>query len=633
MNRAYSTFEIKSVNDEQRIIEGIATTPTPDRANDIVELDGIDYALPLPFLYQHNSRQPIGQVVDAKIVKNEMRVRIEMASAGVATFIDEAWSLIKAGLIRGLSIGFRSIEDAYNRDTGGVHFIKTEWIELSAVTIPMNAEATILSVKSADSQLLAASGHQAATVVRLGKTAIPPGVPGLTGRKNMTIKEQTVQFENKRAASAARMEALMTKAGDEGRTLDETENAEYDGLGSEIKTIDGHLLRLKEHEKTLIVKATAVLPAAGTDPAAGAGVRRNETISVKSMLPKGTLFSRWVMAQVAAKGNQFLACDIAKAQYPDTPEIEMILRAGVNAGTSTSTTFASTLIPGAQQMVNEFLELLRPASIIGRVPGFTHVPANCIVPIQTGGGTGNWVGETLPKPVSALAFSSATLRWAKAVVLTVLSDELMRFSNPSAEAIVRNSIVKDLSNFIDAQFVGNTIESVNVSPAGIRWNSTTAAATGVTAAAFLTDFRTALGTFITAKNNLSDIVILMSSTVAMNISTLQTSNGVYIYPDLDMVTGGNILGIPVVVSEAVGTNIIFLVAPEILLADDGGVMIDASNQASILMDDAPNASPTTTALVSLYQRNLVAIRTEQYITWKKARSTSTYFISSAAYTG
>jgi hypothetical protein len=31
MNRAYSVFEIKSFDEEQRTFEGIASTPTPDR--------------------------------------------------------------------------------------------------------------------------------------------------------------------------------------------------------------------------------------------------------------------------------------------------------------------------------------------------------------------------------------------------------------------------------------------------------------------------------------------------------------------------------------------------------------------------------------------------------------------------
>jgi HK97 family phage major capsid protein/HK97 family phage prohead protease len=637
-NRAYSLLTLKAVDDEKRIIEGIATTPTPDRANDIVELDGISFKLPMPFLYQHNSKQPIGKVVEAKNVKGEMRVKIQMASAGIAGFIDEAWGLIKEGLIRGLSIGFRPIEESYMSDTGGYRILRSEWMELSAVTIPMNAEATITSVKSADALLLAASGREQ-SIVQRDSTATRPGVPGLTSRTpHMTINEQIKSFQAKRETHEARMTAIMAKAGETGSTLDEAEQEEYDGLEAEVDSINKHLSRLDKEEKRLVANAARVT-SENTNNSKNASETRSGgngtgVVQVRQNLAPGTTFSRWVMAQAEAKGDKYRAPEIAKQFWPDHPEVELILRAGVSAGTTTGTTWASPLVPAAQTaMLAEFLELLRPMTILGRIPGITRVPANVVVPIQTGGGTGNWVGETLPKPVSALAFSSATLRWAKAVVLTVLSEELIRFSNPSAEAIVRNSIAKDLAQFIDAAFVSTTIASVNVSPAGILWNAPTSAATGVTAAAFLTDFKTALATFIAVNNRLSQLVILMSETVAMNVSTLKDSLGNFIYPNLNMQTGGTILGIPVVVSEAVGNKVIFMNAAEILLADDGGIMIDSSNQASILMDDAPNASPTTTALVSLYQRNLVAIKAEQFITWVKARSTSVYYLSSALYTG
>jgi HK97 family phage major capsid protein/HK97 family phage prohead protease len=632
INRAYSVLTLKAADDDSRIIEGIATTPSPDRMGDIVETDGIEFKLPLPLLYQHNARQPIGKVISAKVSKDGIAIKAQIAGAGVASFIDEAWALIKSGLVRGLSIGFRSLEHAWMDDSEGIRFIRSEWMELSCVTIPANADASILSVKSADALLLAASGHKP-QVVRIDLKPNLPGVSGLTRvHKTMTIQEQITQFENKRAASEARMAAIMTKAGETNSTLDEAEQEEYDTLDTEVKSVDEHLVRLRAHEKRLISTAVAVT-AENTNDEKKAAVVRGGVVQVKSMLPKGTTFSRWVMAQVEAKGDKYRAPEIAKQLWPDQPEVELILRAGVSAGTSTGTTWASPLIPAAQTMTGEFYDLLRPMSIIGRIPGLNRVPANIIVPVQTGGGTGNWVGETLPKPVSALAFTTATLRWGKAVVLTVLSEELIRFSNPNAEAVVRNSIAKDLAAFEDAQFVGNTIESVNVSPAGIRWNASTSAATGVTAAAFLTDFKTAVGTFITANYDLSKLVILMSSTVAMNVSTLKDSLGNFIYPNLNMQTGGTILGIPVIVSEAVSSNIIFLNANEIMLADDGGITIDASNQASILMDDAPNASPTTTALVSLYQRNLVAIKAEHYLTWKKVRSTSVYFLSNASYTG
>ncbi len=56
MKRAYSLFTVKSIDEEQRIIEGIATTPSTDRMGDIVEPEGAQFKLPIPLLWQHNSR-------------------------------------------------------------------------------------------------------------------------------------------------------------------------------------------------------------------------------------------------------------------------------------------------------------------------------------------------------------------------------------------------------------------------------------------------------------------------------------------------------------------------------------------------------------------------------------------------
>ena len=50
MNRAYSILEIKTVSDDQRIITGTATTPSPDRVGDVVEPLGVKFKNPLPLL-------------------------------------------------------------------------------------------------------------------------------------------------------------------------------------------------------------------------------------------------------------------------------------------------------------------------------------------------------------------------------------------------------------------------------------------------------------------------------------------------------------------------------------------------------------------------------------------------------
>ena len=153
MKQAYSLLEIKAVDEEQWVLEGI-TTPTPDRVDDVVEPKGAQFTLPVPFLWQHDKRQPIGQVVEANVTDAGIQVKIQLTkpdqveSETLKARLQEAWDSIKTGLVRGLSIGFRGLEMADIQGTWGYKFIKWDWYELSAVTIPANQEATITGIKS-----------------------------------------------------------------------------------------------------------------------------------------------------------------------------------------------------------------------------------------------------------------------------------------------------------------------------------------------------------------------------------------------------------------------------------------------------------------------------------------------------
>lgn len=148
-NRAYSLLEIKEMDEDARVITGIASTPTPDRTADIVLPEGATYTLPIPLLWQHNSSQPIGHVTEAKVTKKGIEIVASIAK-DVTDDIEKAWKLIKAGLVRGLSIGFRGIDTEQIPNSWGLIYEKWEWLELSAVTIPANAEASITSVKQFD---------------------------------------------------------------------------------------------------------------------------------------------------------------------------------------------------------------------------------------------------------------------------------------------------------------------------------------------------------------------------------------------------------------------------------------------------------------------------------------------------
>jgi HK97 family phage prohead protease len=152
MNRAYSLLTVKRVSDDERVIEGIATSVQPDRMGDIVEPKGAVFKLPLPLLLHHDSRQPIGHVIDARVGKDGIDVTARIMKfeepGKLKDRLDEAWQSAKSGLIRGLSIGFRAIERSYNEETNGLHFVSWEWLELSLVSIPANAEASVTTVRS-----------------------------------------------------------------------------------------------------------------------------------------------------------------------------------------------------------------------------------------------------------------------------------------------------------------------------------------------------------------------------------------------------------------------------------------------------------------------------------------------------
>ena len=142
MNRAYSVLTVKAVEEDQRIIRGTATTPSPDRVGDIVEPLGVQFQNPMPLLHQHDSEKPVGTVTfdkpTAKGITFEARLPSVAEPGPLKDRVDTAWGEIKAGLVRAVSIGFRALEYAF-MENGGIRFTETEVLELSLVSVPANA--------------------------------------------------------------------------------------------------------------------------------------------------------------------------------------------------------------------------------------------------------------------------------------------------------------------------------------------------------------------------------------------------------------------------------------------------------------------------------------------------------------
>jgi HK97 family phage prohead protease len=157
IHRAYSTLEIKAAADDDQTFYGIASTPTLDSQGDVMIPEGAEYTLPLPLLWQHNAKEPVGHVTAARITDKGIEVTakiLRIKEAGrLKDRLDEAYQSIKYGLVRGLSIGFRGLQ-AEPIKAGGRKYIRWKLLELSAVTIPANQECNVLAVKAADQEYL-----------------------------------------------------------------------------------------------------------------------------------------------------------------------------------------------------------------------------------------------------------------------------------------------------------------------------------------------------------------------------------------------------------------------------------------------------------------------------------------------
>lgn len=177
---AFSLLETKAFDEEKRTFSGWATTPTADRVGDTIDPMGAKFANPIVLLHQHQHMSPVGTTLFGKPTKKgipyESTIPYIEEPGPLQDRVNTAWLEVKHRLVRGVSIGFRALKYAF-RDEGGIDFQEIEIYELSLVSVPANAEATIQTIKAIASHREATRGVQlitrAAEVPRDLKGAIP----------------------------------------------------------------------------------------------------------------------------------------------------------------------------------------------------------------------------------------------------------------------------------------------------------------------------------------------------------------------------------------------------------------------------------------------------------------------------
>ena len=151
-------FEIKEVNEDGSFV-GYGSTfgGKPDSYGDIVESGAFADTITkggrnrtgIALLWQHNPDQPVG--VWTSLVEDKKGLKAEGLLAMKTQKGAEAYELMKMKAVGGLSIGYSSMVEEYDKVAKVRRIKQAELWEISIVTFPANINARITVVKSIES--------------------------------------------------------------------------------------------------------------------------------------------------------------------------------------------------------------------------------------------------------------------------------------------------------------------------------------------------------------------------------------------------------------------------------------------------------------------------------------------------
>ncbi len=420
------------------------------------------------------------------------------------------------------------------------------------------------------------------------------------------------------AAKNLELQGHMTKSLDAGQTPDEEAEKSIQAVEAEIEQIEKNIARVKKQIAAAEAAAKTATPVAGqtaeeaTKSAKGDPDPEGKKPKIEIVpLAKGVGFAQYarakILSQLAAKqGNYKSALDVAKERGFGDEVQDLVTKATL--GTTTDAGFAASLVT-ENRLVGEFVDMLRAATVFDQLTGFRNVPFNSKIPSQLTGGTASWVGEGAPKPLTNPTYGEVEIKEHKLAAITVYTQELMRRSDPAVDILVRDDLIEASKTLIDNTFL-DAGAATAVRPAGVLNGVTATPNTGTTAANYEADLLALVNSFVTANLSLDGSYFVMSETRAAQISLLRDALGNTYFQGMALRGTRTLMGIPVITSQTVGDKIILVKTSEILLAQDGGVDVSYSDQATLVDGGTTH---------HLWQENKFAVRVEKFITWAKRR--------------
>jgi HK97 family phage major capsid protein len=244
-----------------------------------------------------------------------------------------------------------------------------------------------------------------------------------------------------RAAAFGKFKALANKPED----LTSEETAEYTSLKAQIEALDVKAKQIREAQDLEAGSGEVV----SDDEALGGKPKVKATVKDDRYEKDITLISAACAKMIGVGGNVYGARTAALEIYGENHPVTKALM--VSTGPA-----GGFLVPPDQAA--EIIELLRPKAVVRAAgPRTMGMPRGTMtLPSQASAATATYGSETSAIPSSEQSFASIVASYKKLTALVPITNDMMRYAEPSMDAFIRDDIVKVLALRQDLAFLVGT---------------------------------------------------------------------------------------------------------------------------------------------------------------------------------
>jgi HK97 family phage prohead protease len=655
-------------------MEFVLSDGTVDRFGDTIDPDGwqLDNFLKNPIaLFNHNPNFIVGNWENLHVKNGGLRGHLRLADEGTSDRIDEIRKLVKAGILKAVSVGFRELEASQRKGADGrftgYDYTKQDLVETSLVSVPANPNALMVARSlsiSPQTMKRVFAGQGRRNMRLLSRSGISGGQAERQQRNNergatMSLSQRITDLQEQ---IVARKDALRMHLEKQDDTNVSDADLEFTGnLNADIARMEKQHMALVDSEKLVgeslspVPKGRALAPYPKNGGGTGGGNGAHE-IEAPMVMRGGRRKDLEPLDYMARAGAVLFASKIWGAPAEATMQkiygdddatrmaCDLVLRAASAPAITTVAGWAAELV---HQIYTDPMPLLMPAAVATRLAakGLTLSfgrAGRIIIPTRSRTPTlaGSFVGEGQAIPVRQGAFTSQTLTPKKVAVISTYTKEMDEFSIPAIEGIIREAIQVDTTVAVDTILL-DANPATSIRPPGLL-NGVAAltASVGPGLPAVIGDIKLLYSTLaINTYGNVRSPVWLLNPEEVQSASLASAPN-TGIFPFRDEVARGTLNNIPFIESAVVPLKTVILIdAADFVVVGAEGARMDLSDTATLHMEDTSpldlvsGGSPAVVAAPqrSLFQTDSLALRLVMRLNWVQRRPGTIVWTQSVAW--